>query len=149
MPFDPETVYVLLEGSAVLPISGVTDNYSTADVEIYDGETYRDQIDAGFMGTARSLVVDGGGSTSWIIPNGSTENETSSTFSYDTVCDPHLEQSDSFTHTAPRFLQKTRTLWSFPRASMFTHVVWADIVQGTSPLPPYRLGQPPTPIPTA
>lgn len=152
MPFDPETVYVTLEGGIVLLITDVTDEYTPTDVEIYDGETYRNEIDAGFIGTARSLLVDvsgGVGSGPVAIPNGSNLNVvggSGDTIAYSAVSDPHLEQSDSFTGTPPHFKAKKRTLYSFPRDGKFTHVTWGDLVIGTSPVPPYKLGTTPTPI---
>lgn len=151
MPFDPEVVYVLLEGGSVLPISGVTDEYTPTDVEIYDGETYRNEINAAFMGTARTLTLTENGGNGFIIANGGNISSSSAggAFTFATTNDPHLEKSDSWTATPPWPLKKTRTIWSFPRGTGYTHTVWADLVQGTSPLPPYRLGNTPTAIPTS
>lgn len=152
MPFAAEAIYVLLEGSAVLPITGVTEQYVPTDVLIYDGETYRDTIDAGFIGTARSLIVHETGGVSpvdVVISNGSTTNvigSSGTTLSYAAVNDPFIEESDEFTHTPPHPLEKTRTLWTFTRGSGFSCVVWADLVQGISDKAPYRLGMTPTAV---
>lgn len=151
----PETVYVLLEGGSVLIITDVSAEFTPSDVDIYDGETYRDEIDANFIGTARSLMVTVTGGSSagaTVISNGSNTNVVDSgggTMAFGAVNDPMIEESDSFTHTEPRFKAKKRTMWTFTRATGFSHVVWGDLVQGTSALAPYKLGMTPTALPSS
>lgn len=151
----PETVYVLLEGGSVLIFTEVSAAHTPSDVEIYDGETYRDTIDANFIGTARSLIAHETGGVSnqdALVPNGAITNvvgSSNSAIGFATVNDPHIEESDEFTHTAPHFKAKKRTIWTFTRGTGFPHVVWADLVQGTSALAPYQLGMTPTAIPSS
>lgn len=127
--------YVLLIRNGIQTDVANVQSETAEDVEYYDGETYRDEIDSTFMGTARSLVGDGGGFAP-LISNG-FQGEISSFSGFDTVNDPHLEQSDSFTHTPPHPLEKTRTrfLW-WSGASGTGDVVgwaWADQVVDFSP----------------
>jgi hypothetical protein len=120
MAFTAETIYVTLEGGIVLPISGVTDEKTTTDVEVYDGTTYRNIWNAADFGRE------------WVsgVPIANTPEA----------------KDDRYTPTVPHHLVKKRTLWSFPRSGKFTHVVWADLVQGTSPVAPYRIGMTPTSV---
>jgi hypothetical protein len=118
MAFSAETVYLTLEGGIVLPISGVTDEKTTADVEVFDGTTYRNLLDAAVLGRA------------WAASAGTD----------------YADNDDRVLGNLPFQLMKKRTLWSLPRSGKFTHVVWADLVQGTSPVPPYRIGMTPTPL---
>ena len=113
-----ETVYITLEGGIVLPISGVTAEKSTADIVVHDGETYRNLVDAATVGRAWPTLAS----------------------------DYASDKDDRISTTAPRYKAKTRTLWSFTRGTGFTHVVWADLVQGTSPVAPYRIGMTPTAV---
>ena len=161
-----ETVYIMLEGGIVLPISHVTEEFTSADIEIYDGETYRNTIDGGYalleLGTqvsdmdilndaalsaTYSTHVD---STSFIVPGTGDTPTTLSAItgqgvSGSTITTKQLILAgDEVANTAPRFKAKQRTLWSFPRLDLFTHVVWGDEVIGTSSDPPYRLGMTPT-----
>lgn len=128
--------YVLLLRNGIeTNVQGVQSE-TAEDVEQYDGETYRDELDATFLGTARNTLI--GGSSDALIPNGSTTNVVGpSGLTYDTVQDPLMEQSDSFTHTEPRPLKSTRTrlLW-WSAASGGGNVVswaWADQVVSFSP----------------
>lgn len=127
MAFD-ETVYITLEGGIVNPISHVTGAYTTANVVIYDGSVYRDEMDGAYQGRAWAAT------TTFPSASGATPEG----------------QDDRLNHTAPRYVGKQRTLWSFPRtvsaAAGFTHVVWADLVLCTGSHPPYRLGMTPTTI---
>lgn len=124
MAFSAETIYVTLEGGVVLPITGVTDEKSASDVTGYDGETYRNELDANYIGREWDSLI----ARPYASP-GAPESA-----------------DDRFTATAPAFKAKKRTIWSFPRSGKFTHLVWADLVQGTSPVAPYRLGQTPTSV---
>jgi hypothetical protein len=89
------------------------------DLIVYDTEYYRDELDAAFLGTARSLIVHETGGVSpvdVVISNGSTTNvvgSSNTTLSYAAVNDPQVEQSDSFTHTPPHPLAKTRSIIHF------------------------------------
>lgn len=128
MAFD-ETVHVVCRGGFVIPISHVTGAFTPSNVVIYDGETYRDTLDSGYLG--RATVT---GSASLIVPWAS----------------PGLFEGadDAAQHVAPRYKGKQRTLVSFPRtvsgAAGFTHVIWYDNVIGTGSHAPYRIGQPAT-----
>lgn len=92
---------------------------TSEDLLVYDTEYYRDEIDAAFMGTARSLIAHesgGVGNQDALVPNGSITNvvgSSGSTIGFPAANDPHLEESDSFTHTAPHPLEKTRTMFYF------------------------------------
>lgn len=119
MPFAAsETVYVTLEGGIVLPITGVDGEKTTADVEVFDGETYRNLLDAASIGRA------------WPA----------------SISDYASDADDRLSATVPFQKMKKRTLYSFPRTGKFTHIIWADLVQGTSPVPPYRIGMTPTQV---
>lgn len=109
-----------LEGGIVLPISGVTDEKTTADITVYDGTTYRNIFNAADLGREWSTIAP---------LTGTAE-----------------KADDRLTPTVPHHLAKQRTLWTFPRTGKFSHVVWADLVQGTSPVAPYRIGMTPTAI---
>lgn len=140
MAFTAENIYVVLEGGTVLVITDVTDEKTASDVVIYDGETYRDDLSGGTGGTSPSHEVSLGTSPTPTPSGGTAESILGYT------ANAYTSYSDVVTHTAPRYKGKQRTLWSFPRASKFTHVTWADLVQGTSALAPYRLGMTPTQI---
>lgn len=104
--------WVLNRRGVVTQLIGVMSQQSE-DVEYYNGETYRDELDAAFTGVGRSLQVNKTGGGGIVIANGDQTlfNGTlgTDTYTYATPSDPHLEQSDSFTHTPPRPLQVTRT----------------------------------------
>lgn len=129
MAFTAETIYVTLEGGTVLPITDVTDEKVASNVVIYDGETYRNLFDAADLGRAWSTNVYQPYATGTATPASTAE-----------------AKDDRVTGTAPIYKGKQRTLWSFTRAGKFTHVVWADLVQGTSPRAPYRIGMTPTSV---
>lgn len=89
---------------------------TTEDILYHDGEWYRNEIDAAFMGTARTLISHETGGLSPVdalIPNGTNDavvaGSSGATIGFPTVNDPHLEQSDSWTGTPPHPLQKTMT----------------------------------------
>lgn len=102
------------------------------DILLYDKEYYRDQLFAPELGTGRTLAGVAGGTNAVIIANGDQQTTTVSggTWAFSAVSDPHFEESDSFTHTPPRPLEKTRTRlywWSGPNGT--GNVVgscWAD-----------------------
>lgn len=106
------------------------------DLLVFDTEYYRDELDSAFLGTARTLLQASGGAFNTIIANGL--QVTSDTFdSFAAQNDPHMEQSDSFTHTPPHPLEKTRSRlywWSGPTGT--GNVVascWADQYVTLSP----------------
>jgi hypothetical protein len=119
---------LLLENGIQTSVPGVQSE-TQEDLLVYDGETYRDEIDATFMGTGRSLIIEqaGGGVA---VTNGlqvETPGIISGALTYDSPSDPHLEQSDSFTHTEPRPLEKTRTriIWWSGASGTGDVVAWS------------------------
>jgi hypothetical protein len=144
-----ETVYLLLEGGIVQPISHVTANYTPSDVVVFDGETYRDdpvevlgvqhQNDTSpYYAPGNDLGPGGIGLYSG-HPGALNATPTGAPVSY---------ASDLITHTSPRHKAKQATLWSFSRTiggqAAFTHVVWAHQVIATGSHPPFRIGMTPT-----
>lgn len=133
-----ETVYVLLEGGIVLPISHVSGDLSPANttVVIYDGETYRDH---------EPLMM---------APAFGPEGLHVAEFIQSTFIgsDSFVAEgvSDVVSHTAPRYKGKQATLWTFDRTisevAAFKHRVWAHQVIGTSSHSPYRIGMVPTTV---
>ncbi len=126
-----ETVLLLLQGGIVVPISHVTSNYSTSNIVIYDGSTYRDDpVDL--------LATD----VAAVASNTIAETYIGSA----TVVAAGL--SDLVAHVAPRYWGKQRTLWSFSRTisavAAFTHVLWADLISGTCSHAPWRVGMTPS-----
>lgn len=117
-----QNYYVLNRRGIITQLSGVMSQESI-DVVFYTGETYRDELDAGFIGAARTLLFEKSGTDSTYVANGQQDtgpSPVSGLLTYATTSDPHLEQSDSFTHTEPRPLQVTRTRliwWSGAAAS--------------------------------
>jgi hypothetical protein len=89
------------------------------DVDYSDGEWYRDEIDAAFLGAPRTLLVHETGGVSpadVVISNGSNTNVVGSsgtTLSFPTGQDPYMDKSDSVTHEPLRKAIKTmtKTLW--------------------------------------
>lgn len=146
MAFTPEVVYVLLEGGSVLVITDVTDEKSFTEVVIYDGETYRDDFIGGIPEAALTsfpqvveIQADVSNPPTGDLSDGILLETGDPTPTY-------IFLTDAISHIPPRYKGKQRTLCSFPRASKFTHITWADLIQGTSALAPYRLGMTPTPI---
>ncbi len=140
MAFDPETVYVLLEGGSVLVITDVTDEKAFTDVVIYDGETYRDDFIGGSPSAAVTSfpqVVD----ISDTVTNPPTGDLSPGIL---LQASQFIFLADPVAHIPPRYKGKKRTLCSFPRSGKFTHITWADLIQGTSVRAPYRLGMTPT-----
>lgn len=137
-------LYLLLKRGIQTKLQGVMSQESE-DFVFYIGETYRDEIDAAFMGAARSLIVNQG-ANGFIVANGEqtvTPTILSGALSYASPSDVHLEQSDSFTHTEPRPLQVTRTLlrW-YDGANASGNVVgegWRDLVEDSSNTPFERI----------
>lgn len=128
MAFD-ETIYLTLEGGIVNPISHVTGNYTTSNVVVYDGSTFRNLLDAATLGRA------------WISTDAVGETNPASS----AVAEM---RDDRVTATAPIYHGKQRTLWTFPRtvsgSAGFSHVVWGDLVRCSGSHPPYRIGSTPT-----
>jgi hypothetical protein len=115
--------------SAVMPgIQSATQE----DLIVYDTEVYRDTIDAAFMGTGRTLNLTEGGGDGLLVSNGTLVSSTSAggAFVFGTPSDPHLEESDEFTHTPPNPLAKTRSIFYFWSGATGTGNViaacWAD-----------------------
>lgn len=107
------------------------------DIEGFLPEVYRDEMDATFTGATRNTLVESA-STDSLIPNGSITNVTGvSDLTYAAVQDPILEESDSFTHTAPRPTPYTRTrfLWWSGASGSGNVVAWAweDRIEAFSP----------------
>lgn len=131
--------YVLYLRGRIQTNLGAVMSETQEDLIVYDTEYYRDEIDAAFMGTARSLIVNQG-ANGFIVSNGEqTVNPTilSGALTYATPSDPHLEESDSFNHVPPNPLAKTRSRlywWSgAPDASNVVGAAWADQVICLSP----------------
>ncbi len=131
---------LLLDGGIKSPMKGVQ-SQTQVDVVWYDNEVYRDEIFAPQMGTGRTLQVNKAGGGGFFAFNGEQAIEPgvigSDAFTYATPSDPHLEKSDSITHTPPRFTQKTRSayLW-WDGADGTGNVVgtcWADQFIALSP----------------
>jgi hypothetical protein len=135
---EPKNYVLLLAGGIKSPMKGIQ-SQTQVDVVWYDNEVYRDEIDAPFMGTGRTLNVNQGGG-GFVISNGEQAVEPgiiSGAITYASPSDPHLEQSDSFLHVAPRFTEKTRSayLW-WSGASGTGDVIgtcWADEFVALSP----------------
>lgn len=122
-----ETIFLNLEGGIVQPITHVTANLSPSNVVIYDGETYRNLLDSGYLGRAWEGTVS--------IPLSGTGNPE--------------EADDNLNGVAPNYLAKQATMWSFGRtldtgSAGFTHVCWASEVVSTGDYPPFRIGTPST-----
>lgn len=169
MAFD-ETVYVLLEGGLVMPISHVTAELDPSDVVVYDGSTYRDDVSNG----AGNTSSDQGPHVHLLWENSATgpvpttadditnqpaaglaegileQNTTDPSGAQETNTKAYYALSDFASHIPPRYHGKKRTMWSFARtvsaAAAFTHVVWADQVIATGSHPPYRVGMTPTSV---
>jgi hypothetical protein len=142
----------------VLPISHVTSNYSKAEVSVWDGSTYRDNMYADLVEKAQLHV----GAGAYVIADDTVATapnpEPVSSLTASASKAPGIIKTGSYNFQSisdtaakipPRFWEKQRTLMSFTRtvsaAAAFTHVVWLDLVQGTSSHPPYRVGMtPPT-----
>lgn len=107
---------VLLQGGIKIPMNGVQ-SQTQVDVAWYDNEVYRDELFASEIGTGRTMQMNKTGGGSFFVTNGEQTVTPSvigsDAFTFASPSDPHLEESDSFTHTPPRFTQKTRTayLW--------------------------------------
>jgi hypothetical protein len=130
----PAPYVLLLRNGIQTSVPGVQSE-TQEDLQLFDGETYRDELDATFLGTGRNVAVTGSG-TDAIITNGNQSSITGST-GYQAVQDPLMEESDSFSHTPPRPVESTRTrlLW-WSAASGTGNVVgwaWADQVVDFSP----------------
>lgn len=146
MPIDwsntvAQNYHILNKRGIVSELIGVMSQESI-DFVYYPGDTYRDEIDAAFMGSPHTLAGDTTGPTAAVVfTNGEQANLTVSggTFTYAAVSDPHFEESDSFTHTAPRPLEITRTklIW-WSAAGGTGNVVgegWRDVVEELMPAP--------------
>lgn len=122
------------------------------DLSYFDGSTYRDTLDAGFLGCPRTLVRQGRDTDlslniaqSYVAWNGyaaypamerSVEPDPAipDFAEFADVSDPHLEESDEFTHTEPRFWEKQRTEIQFRTADAgagdILSFVWKDEIAG-------------------
>lgn len=162
MAFD-ESVLIVMEGNIVVPISHVTGAYTTEDIAVYDGQTYRDDVSNGGVNEEGHILQlwenteTGSPGTAGDLTNPPTgdladgiliQNTTDASGASEVNTKAYYALSDSASHTPPRFLSKKRTLWKFPRtlsgAAAFTHVVWADLVQATCSHSPWRIGMSPT-----
>jgi hypothetical protein len=119
---------LLLQNGIQTSVPGVQSE-TQEDLLVYDGETYRDEIFATEMGTGRTMIITqaGGGVA---VTNGlqvETPGIISGALSFTTPSDPHLEESDSFTHTPPHPLEKTRTrfVWWSGASGTGNVVAWA------------------------
>lgn len=127
--------YVLYLRGRIQTNLGAVMSETQEDLIVYDTEYYRDEIDSAFIGTGRNVAVTGAG-TDAIVTNGNQSSITGAT-GYQTVQDPLIEESDSFTHTPPHPLAKTRSRlywWSgAPDTSDVVGAAWADQVICLSP----------------
>lgn len=131
------TIKNSIKTSAVMPgIQSATQE----DLLVYDAEVYRDTIDSAFMGTGRTLSLLEGGGDGLLIGNGTLVSSTSAggAFTYQTPSDPHLEESDEFTHTPPHPMEKTRSMFYFWSGATGTGnliaSVWADQFVSLTPV---------------
>lgn len=131
--------YVLYLRGRIQTSLGNVMSETQEDLLVFDTEYYRDELDASFMGTGRTLAGVAGGTNAVLVTNGEQHNVLVSggTFAFSTPSDPHLEESDSFTHTPPHPLEKTRSrLYWWTGANGTGSVVgtaWADQVICLSP----------------
>jgi hypothetical protein len=136
----PLNYNLLLRGGFKTPVKGVQSK-TQIDITWYDNEVYRDEIFAAEMGTGRTLQINKTGGGGLVVTNGEQTlfNGTAGTdtYTFATPSDPHLDKSDSITHTPPRFTQKTRTLflwWSGPSGTgNVVAEAWADQVISMAP----------------
>jgi hypothetical protein len=136
----PSPYVLLLRNGIQTSVPGVQSE-TQENLQLFDGETYRDELDATFLGTGRTLQINKTGGGGIVVTNGEQTvfngSAGTDTYTFATPSDPHLEQSDSFTHTAPRPVESTRTrlLW-WSGAAGGGNVVgwaWADQVVDFSP----------------
>lgn len=131
--------YVLLLRNGIQTAVPGVQSETAEDVQLFNGKNYRDIVDATTMGTGRTLAINQG-ANGVVITNG--EQTTfptilSGAITFQTPSDPHFEESDVITHTAPRPEESTRTrlLW-WSGATGTGNVVawaWADQVVDMSP----------------
>lgn len=108
-----QSYYVLSRQGFSTQLVGVMSQVSLS-VQYQPGQGYRDEIDASFMGSARTLAGNGG-PDAVVIPNGDQTNVqvAGGAWTYSTPSDPHFEESDSFNHTPYRtvIFGRTRLQW--------------------------------------
>lgn len=131
--------YVLLLRNGIQTAVPGVQSETAEDVQLFNGKNYRDEMNASFIGAGRTLAGIAGGTSAVLVTNGDQHNVTvaGGTWSFSTPSDPHIEESDSFTHTPPRpeEITRTRFLW-WSGATGTGNVVawaWADQVIDMSP----------------
>lgn len=137
---------LLLKNGIQTDVPGVQSE-TQEDIEQFDGETYRNELDATFIGTGRTLQINKQGGGGIVVTNGEQTlfNGTlgTDTYSFAVPSDPHLEKSDSFTGTPPHPLESKRTRflwWSGPSGTgNVVDWAWADQVINFSPSPHVRI----------
>lgn len=113
------------------------------DVVYCDGEWYRDEIDAAYLGAPRTLLVHETGGVSpvdTVISNGSDTNvlgSSGTTLSFPVGQDPYMDKSDSVTHEPLRKAIKTMTkvLWWSDEGGTGELVGWTWLIEIYSFLP--------------
>lgn len=164
MPY-PSPCYVLLQGGKFLTIIGAVGPPTVfpvpPDADAYwDGETYRDEVDSSFLGRASTGIVKVSDSTFMAVDypglNAATATASGGDFVMEilenTVALPFPDQaatmmmeSDSLTHTAPRFLEKqtSRYVWKDVSSNIIGGCLVSEYIGESAAIPQYVGSVPP------
>lgn len=154
----PSPLFVLLRGGAYLTIY---DAISKMDEDIFSfpGTTYRDTLDASFMGRSPPSVLNveittfttgtspsSYGAGDFNVTTGDSSPATVTPVLEEVIL--MMQESDEYTHADPRALQTTRTMTKWLTTGSFVvGWAWTDRIIGVSDRIPTYLGSAPPAYP--